>query len=115
MRRTLLVSSILAFMSFSSVTLQSQAARAQTSADIQSSRPGAAIGANVVGAKFFQIESGLQLIDDNGAEVSEQDTWVTELRYGLSEKLELTGEFDLFTQSVSRNLYRSLEPWAEAP
>lgn len=73
------------------------AASAQTSTDIQSSRPGAAIGINVVGTKIFQAESGFQRLRDRGANEVIQDTWVTELRYGLSENLELTSEFDLET------------------
>jgi Putative MetA-pathway of phenol degradation len=70
-------------------------ASAQTSLEIESSRPGAAIGTNTVGSSFFQIESGFEHLSDKGADTVEQDTWVTELRYGLSEKLELTGEFDV--------------------
>lgn len=70
-------------------------AQAQTSLNIESSRPGVAIGSNVVGTSIFQIESGVQRLQQQGSKELVQDTLVTELRYGLSEALEFTSEFDL--------------------
>ncbi|RYZ76904.1 MAG: transporter [Proteobacteria bacterium] len=83
---------------FSALVVVSPNVWAQTSVDIQSSRPGAAIGSNVVGSKFFQAETGYQRLKERGAEDGGQDTWVSEFRYGLTERLELTSEFDIETE-----------------
>lgn len=74
---------------------------AQQSETIRTGRPGQSIGANVVGTKVFQLQSG---IDYNRTKTTtETEAWVNNnvIRYGLNEKFEVSGVFDYRLQDPS--------------
>lgn len=69
-------------------------ALAKASESIESSRPGVAIGANLVPVQSLQIETGFQYLTTQSSEKSSQRTSITEIRYGLNPSFELTSEID---------------------
>lgn len=74
----------------------SNQANSATSKTIQTGRPGQSIGAGVVGKNIFQIQSGVEL---NKTEIEDQtvENFIQNnvLRYGVSEKFELSTVFDI--------------------
>ncbi len=64
-------------------------ANAKISETIISGRPGQSIGSEVVGAQVFQIQSGIE------RDAGNSKAWIQDhaLRFGLSEKLELSTAF----------------------
>lgn len=71
-------------------------ANSAASKTIQSGRPGQSIGADIVGKNVFQIQSGVEL---NKTEIEDQtvENFIQNnvLRYGVSEKFELSTVFDI--------------------
>lgn len=78
------------------VFLFSTSVFAQTTSTIVTGRPGVFIGAETIGTKYFQIQSGLeQSTLKAGNSTSEIVLNNNVIRYGLNEKLELNANIDL--------------------
>lgn len=77
-RTLLIIASILSLDAFS-----------QSHETIRTGRPGQAIGANVVGTRYLQLQSGIDLLASH-AEPRESTTLNNVLRYGINEKFELS-------------------------
>ncbi|MCF8059287.1 MAG: transporter [Bacteriovoracaceae bacterium] len=80
------------------ISSESYSQRAET---IRTGRPGQSIGANVVGTDVFQLQSGLEL---NVVEASSNTTNIINnnvVRFGLNEKIEVSGVFDLARNNKS--------------
>jgi hypothetical protein len=68
---------------------------AQTSPTIATGRPGQSIGARVVGTHILQLQSGIELNRvETGA--TKDESWINNnvVRYGINEKVELSGVLD---------------------
>lgn len=84
------------FSLFILVSLFTNQAFSTVSKTIQTGRPGQSIGAGVVGENVFQIQSGVEL---NKAEIEDQsvENFIQNnvLRFGVSEKFELSAVLDI--------------------
>jgi hypothetical protein len=80
---------------------------AQTSADIETSRPTQSIGSHVVGTQVFQIESGVGRARALSNTSVETDLATNTLRYGTNEKFEFDALVNFQKESTESSGIRS--------
>jgi hypothetical protein len=80
---------------------------AQSNEIIRSGRPGQAIEAYVVGAGFFQIQSGADHAWSDGNSTSTSDLSSNVIRYGLNESFEISSVVNFQTDTVHSRATKS--------
>ncbi|MEM9886706.1 MAG: transporter [Bacteroidota bacterium] len=93
----------------------SQVAFGQFAENIRSGRPGQSIGAYTLGAKVFQIQSGVNYNVVNLDANNKTNRWLhnTVLRLGLLEKWEISALINLQTDEVKVPIEKRQTGWSE--